>query len=284
MLLNHNNIKYEIAGAIWNSPEFDETTKAGLILHEVAYREAISRGAKNSMAIRRYVALISSKQILTANYPLEILSAGLSTWGLSEIKNRSVKYYAEPNENAPELELFQNSNHSINLERVGGVAGQFLLRISSLSSNFGYKVKINDFNLTCKLITIGIKQGNMQKLISQSHQILTQGVNTQSIPDDLLLSVSDCNTNIHLNKKNFNYIKDTLDIEAKITKSNSHDLYSMLSITSNHFSSYVATGFLNGADVSGKKCQHLDGKTYCLDKENSNSLKEALEWQFFKFQ
>ena len=81
MLLNNNNKKYEIASAIWNSSEFDETTKAGLILHEVAYREAISRGAKNSMSIRRYVALISSKQVLSANYPLEILSAGLSTWG-----------------------------------------------------------------------------------------------------------------------------------------------------------------------------------------------------------
>lgn len=65
--------RYNIYGDLWN--QLDELTKAGLILHEVIYRDAIDRGHKDSTQARVLTALISSSTMeqMTSEMFLEVL-------------------------------------------------------------------------------------------------------------------------------------------------------------------------------------------------------------------
>lgn len=94
VLLSGNSKAYEVSN-LWET--LDETTKAGIKLHEIAYGEAMVRGASDSLSVRRYVALISSRQVLTADYKLEILKSGLVFWG----------------EQAPDYENFDSYHMSV---------------------------------------------------------------------------------------------------------------------------------------------------------------------------
>lgn len=53
--------RYTINGDLWDT--LDEATRAGLILHEIIYREAISYGHKNSIAVRYLTGFISSERM-----------------------------------------------------------------------------------------------------------------------------------------------------------------------------------------------------------------------------
>jgi hypothetical protein len=79
MIVSGSKIKYELVRHLWD--RLDEATKAGLIIHEISYREVLKKGARNSLAIRRFVGFVSSKNIASMDYSFEILRAGLETWG-----------------------------------------------------------------------------------------------------------------------------------------------------------------------------------------------------------
>lgn len=59
--------RYYISESIWK--QMSESQKAGLVLHEIVYREALSYGHSNSVATRYFVGLISSAKIAAMSFP-----------------------------------------------------------------------------------------------------------------------------------------------------------------------------------------------------------------------
>jgi hypothetical protein len=84
--------RYYVDEDTWN--ELDTQTKAGLILHEVIYRDAIRRGQEDSMRARYMTALVSSSQLATlTSYGSRVHTKLYDTYIYNDPYGRQVRYY-----------------------------------------------------------------------------------------------------------------------------------------------------------------------------------------------
>ena len=60
---NPEDRRYLINQALWSNPTFDNDQKAGLILHEIIYRDALSRGQPDSTSTHYFTALVASTEM-----------------------------------------------------------------------------------------------------------------------------------------------------------------------------------------------------------------------------
>lgn len=74
--------RFLVSQDLWNA--FDESNKAGIVLHEMIYAEALKLGHRNSIHTRYYNSIISSKRIESEMTPQEmhdvLKSVGFPTW------------------------------------------------------------------------------------------------------------------------------------------------------------------------------------------------------------
>jgi hypothetical protein len=251
MTLMNTDKKYEIAQLAWNGDQkqgsngFDEDTKAGMILHEIAYREAILRGATSSLNIRRYVGLISSKEVLTSNYPLEIIKAKLEFWG--EIDTGKIS----------DNEQFGAGTNRIFLgPSYSSVRGP---GIHFMSSN-GFLININIENQLLKCSGLGIASDRIAydyNLLTLFSDLTGKGINFKSMTSTSSLYLEDCGA---------------MTLEADMFESKSktsfslfgsakpdRDLHSLwktqFRVTKNGFENFfVEKGIVDGREISNVTC------------------------------
>lgn len=240
LVLLNDDRPYEIS-KLWD--EFDETTKAGLKLHEIAYREAIFRGATDSLAIRRYVALISSRDVLTIDYQLEILKSGLQYWGHQKTGPTNS---LDPN--PKETPLFPDSStYMIGITQE--MSSELILSLIS-GNGLGYEsIHIEGQTKRCRNIQI---RGAKNKLITieiYKKLVSPKGLKFSELPPYMSLALNKCG-NIHYTSDMFPQTNLKFDFigEEKATWWDSGYRHDELNV-------YVKQGTAEGTDISGKKCK-----------------------------
>lgn len=248
--------KFEVSN-MWN--DFDEQTKAGMKLHEIAYREAQFRGATNSLAIRRYVAFISSKEIFKLNYQEEILKSGLIFWG--QPTNMFGKTYYG---NVPVSTEYPAASRSVRFSND-------MFKKGIVLKNFGEEKTIITLEGTkLKCFGLSISQKNFYESQKLNYKALLTvfralssegGLYINQIPDEFQLLISGCG-DITLNSRMFKNAKVDFSLVMDSSKNIIEGTYLNGAMDSEALLYVnVKSGHISGRDVSGKTCSiPLDGQ------------------------
>lgn len=280
LMLTPGAKKYEISQKIWAS--FDEETKAGMMLHEISYREAIARGAKNSLAIRRYVGLISSQEVLKNEYSLEILRAGLVYWGdkkqSTDNWSNELSGQEAPREGAANFISFVGSDtgRAVITEGTLGwaLSAGFYLGLERGSQNIDnvmskVQIHIATRTLSCKSFLFVSKYGNRAELAKSYKEAIGAGIDIKNLAEGTKMYLSGCgqwsiNSDMFANPSaKFDLIVDT-----------DRPLYTspVGGISRDGFSSFfVIRGTINGQDVSNQGCTVNHDRVHCSVQDHLGS-------------
>ncbi|MBL7668956.1 MAG: hypothetical protein JNM39_00600 [Bdellovibrionaceae bacterium] len=243
-----NKARFSIVRPVWD--QLDDTTIAGLILHEIAYLEAIEKGALTSLAIRRFIAFISSKNIATEDYSVEVARAGLLTWGgQRDFTSQPVPPYGNPGGEDYALE------HDLNHIKLSGAHG--IKRRAALDTLFD--VTIDRQKLKCRKIGLWVADPKFtisplrmlhlyQKLISKETSLLAKDIFENDLSMDLF-----CSGQLSVKSPP----QSKIDYEMIIEASNDGHFSFHSNKTDGHLDGVykVVKGHYNGEDVSGYTCK-----------------------------
>lgn len=195
VMLSEDKKRYSISG-FWE--DMDETTKAGIKLHEIAYREALARGAEDSLNVRRYVALISSKEVLTADYAFEIAKSGLIFWG--ELVKNYEKYKSDylpyqegrvflyNNSFPPATSWFRYAQKIVEFD-----SQNYKLEFDSLNNKNSMSIKIDGNNYSCNSLSINKHKASILELENIYQTLKSEkGLELKNLPDGVLISMGGC--------------------------------------------------------------------------------------------
>ncbi|MBL7669970.1 MAG: hypothetical protein JNM39_05755 [Bdellovibrionaceae bacterium] len=257
-IVNNNDIHYSILKHVW--AQLDETTKAGLLLHEIAYREAISLGAQSSLRTRRFVGYISSKNISKSTYPSEILRANLKVWGEAKYSQWAVpdfnlwpghalEPYARFTLNS--ILILRSPTHTgapeFKLKLAGGTAEPLFLKVDGQESICS-RLEFSFFNKTENDMII-----LFNKILNDS---LAQGISDQLLSEERIHIEFVCNTPTRIRSAPSSNPTFDLTFRAGTTVR----LFKIGPL-GNRIAGFfeVQSGLINGVDVSGKICESATG-------------------------
>lgn len=255
--ISGNPARYSIVRPLWD--QLDDTTKAGLMLHEIAYLEAIKKGAVTSLAIRRFVAFISSRNIATEDYSVEVVRAGLITWGDKKaLTSQPMSRYVNALLDGRKIEdglnnimlYLQPQRHlhfygkALGIQRVAVPTTYYDISIES------QKLQCQEIRLyTQKEITVSPIQMLQfyQKLTSKKSSLLINDLAENDL--ELLLVCSG-----HLRVKSSRQSKVAYDMIIETPKKG---FIALRSSSDDHLDGNyrVVTGHYDGVDVSGLTCE-----------------------------
>lgn len=249
MALSGSIYKYEIVESVWR--ELDQETIAGLILHEIAYREVFSQGAKSSLQIRRYVGLISSKDITAANYPLEILKSGLMFWGKSVTPENGFDNYKK----AALL-----GRVATNFVKYNDIGNSKSVKLWNLESYIDFK--INKDIISCSNFDYSdYSNSTAPYLFDLFSKLTSTGLSIADLERGAVLRFLNCKGSLTIDSKMFKNPNSTFSLTGNIQSFEKAEGFSyndpIFLLGGNFFQNfYVIKGVIDGVDVSGKLCNY----------------------------
>jgi len=250
--IRNTDKNYEVAASTWD--QFDEKTKAGAILHEVAYREAKSYGATNSLAIRRFVGLISSANIESVDYSIEVLRAGLHFWGEPVNLHEKLLEDTEGMDVIPPAKNLIAWTIGLKEQLTQLSKGSLALQRRSVQSE-KFTVTIEGQPLLCSGLTISRESNDRTKVIELYKRLTSANGITIDALDDNLISLNNCG-NLRLKSSYFKNFEGRFDLMLRTDVG--------LTIARNKFYlERVLFGEVNGKDVSNSVCGFRGNQIEC---------------------
>ncbi|MBL7542901.1 MAG: hypothetical protein JNL11_03750 [Bdellovibrionaceae bacterium] len=268
VFLSNDRKVYEISG-LWKT--LDETTKAGIKLHEIAYREGVSRGANDSLRIRRYVALISSKQILTADYRYEILKSGLVFWGLpvQNFESFDTTFRIHNQYPANFTENFPPATHWAEFDGTSFTFGSLIEQNKTNLYLDSLKYQCRNFKITD---LSNIQRNSIFALDRMYSAFLKSGsISFSNFPEQFSISLSGCG-DIRVSSQQFTDYKFkfdmVLDSNQKTYLSNGHIVSGFTDVLiSKKFGirGVVKQGYIESFPVVGRNCSIFQSNRHTKD-------------------